>query len=168
MIVCGRDVCAYGFQNNKSNSKCDKKTFSKCVSAQCKLVQKQSRKSTIKPDPDFCVLKGTLTPLEVMQISHGLSSIILPVYLCSSVIVCLWTEQHNQQKYPFHGRSDGERRAAGMQMLWDHDLQSKPLDFNTARVLIRDLAYRDYTSWAVDKILHIGKAKLSSQLASEC
>lgn len=40
----------------------------------------------------------------------------MPVYLCSSVIVCLWTEQHNQQKYPFHGRSHGERRAAGMQM----------------------------------------------------
>lgn len=52
--------------------------------------------------------------------------------------------------------------------LWDHDLQSKPLDFNTASVLIRVLAYRDYTSWALDKILYMGKAKLSSQLASEC
>lgn len=51
--------------------------------------------------------------------------------------------------------------------LWDHDLQSKPLDFNTARVLIRVLAYRDYTSWALGNILCIGKAKLSSQLASE-
>lgn len=52
--------------------------------------------------------------------------------------------------------------------LWDHDLQHKPLDFNTARVLIWVLAYRDYTSWALGKILYIGKVKLSSQLASEC